>query len=213
MKNLLILLLNLFIIFSCTPIDVGDHSTVKHIKNKETLITAQHGDFWCWAATAEAVQKYYGHKENQTQIVKDFYKLDFISPTMMISPRMALPFSLGFKYEKEVLNKNELKTRYILQYQIEQYIDNNIPIIAVYSNHVAVITGYKKDGNLTTEYEVMDPQHQKNKTKPFIWLYPSKISQATHWGGKSIFIAITAQNKELLNQIAKANIKKKQGVK
>ena len=211
MKNILLIIL--LILTSCS----GDKTPktqiiTKSILNKEKLVTDQYGQWWCWAAAAEATHKYYGEDTTQTNVVKKFYNLDFILPSMMVSPRMALILNPqnGWKYQNEIINNEKISSKLIKSYMIKDYIDKNIPVIAFHKFHVAIITGYKKEGVLLTEYEIMDPAYKKEKTEPFLWKDVLDLSWLGNRNAPAVYMAVYKKSQEKeLNQIAQRKQPKK----
>ena len=153
------------------------YSCGQHIENKENVVVAQEGNFWCWAAVAEAGLKHYGIDRNQEEIFKTYFNRAMIIPDDYLSPYAALPWGMSYMYQSRILNYQNISGRVVMFDEVTQLIDNNIPVIVLYNAHVAMITGYKKslfsDG---VEYEIMDPAYKMKKIQPFTWVSQKRIS-------------------------------------
>lgn len=150
------------------------------IKNKESLLTKQDGKFWCWAATYESVMKYYGYKEDQMEFIKKFYSISHVFPHMINSPELALPDTLIMEYYAKI--GNEKITALVADIDdAEYYLKRNIPIIAMYSNHVSVIVGKNKNKFLIMNTDKSD--------KDFIWLSKDEIS-LMYGNEPSVFLSV-----------------------
>lgn len=127
------------------------------IKNPNKTLTKQKGLNWCWAASLEAINKYYNINTKQEDIIKKWTNLvDFDLEVYKDSPMFIMnPF-----YFQDNLNKTILKT--ITVYDVESQIKNNNPVLFFANNHASIIVGIKDDN-----YLVMDTSYgeiiKKNK--------------------------------------------------
>lgn len=189
----MILLLLLFV--SCSK-----YEKTVFIENKDKTIIEQDGTYWCWAAIAQAVHKYYGNELAQEKVIKDFYNLPYIGPTEYLSPMMALRVGMDGLFQSYYLGDNKTFTSRIIDFKnIPDFIDNNSPVVVMYSNHVALIVGYRVDKKKKIEYQIMDPGYKLSKTKQFLWKTEESLS-VVFPGYPSMLYGVTSlKNKQLLN--------------
>lgn len=156
------------------------------IINKEKLRTKQYGAFWCWAASAESVFKYYDKDVKQVDFIKKFYGLSLIFPNQMHSPNLGLPDALLMNYASNVSDES-ITNIIISKKDIDILLRKSYPIIAVYSNHVSVIVGSNNDSFL-----VMDTD--KNTKTDFIWI-KKKLMDEAYFRTPSSFFAVFPRSK------------------
>lgn len=145
------------------------------IKNKNSLITDQHGEFWCWAAVAESVNKYFGKDIPQVDIIKAFFAVTDILPQYYLSNQLGLPSSHNDYYKENFLTNDIIKNKAVSLDSVESHIKKGNPVVAFYSSHASVIVGYRKNEYNQIEYELMDPYYKKGNYSPFIWKKPDHL--------------------------------------
>ena len=156
------------------------------LPNKEKLITAQESEYWCWAASLEAIYKYnYNISVEQVAVVKHIHNLKFIKLLDYITDKTSLPVEQNFldKYFSSFREVKQIKIQ-----DIRAVLKRGNPIIAIYQSHAVVVTGYENFGGVES-YEVMDPYYKIGKYKPFQRLAKNEILYRSN-GQSSIFVEI-----------------------
>jgi len=176
MKRLIVFLM-VFLSTSIVPSQDKDFSY--SIKNKQKLVTGQEGAYWCWAASLEAMEKYYDGNIKQEDVIREFYNEPFLTNSYL--NKNSYYYSLDFN------SINDFEKRFLSKYksikfeEIRQNILEDKPIYLMYQRHVLIITGFKFKKNIIV-YEIMDPYFTQNNKIPVFGYYPS-VSLRYRYGG------------------------------
>jgi hypothetical protein len=161
------------------------------ISNKNKLVVQQINPSWCWAASIEAVYNYFDLNINQEFIVKDFFNIKNLLPQDYVLDNARVSSNSDVYLKDKYLDNSQISSKIIAISDIKKNIDDNRPVIAMFSNHVVIVVGYKIISNSKIKYQVMDPYFKFLKESPFSWRDRNTMlfSEGNH---PSTFIAISS---------------------